>query len=367
MMNYFLRMCVIALLCMATSSIVSAASLKNEKVFQQGNDVIFQFDIQGSKNENVVVDLTLTIGGKKYSEKNLSISGNTGKTKAGNGKKITWDVLKDFPQGYTGDIEWSLDIRKNIAGLMSMIKGDCFSMGDSQGDPGTDNKLVHKVCISDYYVGKSEVTVGEFRSFVDATKYQTDAEKGSGCFIFSKDTWGIDPDRNWKNPGYAQEDDNPVVCVSWNDATAFLEWKSSKTGTPHRLPTEAEWEYAARSGGKDDKWSGTGDRGALDSYCWFSKNSRNSVHAVGMKEPNGYEVYDMSGNVWEWVNDWYADNYYNYSQSDNPQGPEEGMMKVMRGGSWFEDDEKVTTTFRFRGSTSFASTNIGFRYAKDKK
>lgn len=356
----------VALMVALCATTAFASNLGRESASQRGNDVVFSFDVDGSRNETVNIELTLTINGREYSAQNLHLSGDIGQVKAGKGKKITWDVLKDFPGGISGNVDWSLSLREKIAGQAVLIKGTCFGMGDAQGDPGADNKLVHKVCVSDFYVHKAEVTVGEFRDFVKASKYRTDAEKGAGCFSFTGDTWTLDAKKNWQDPGYQQEDDFPVVCVSWNDAAAFVEWLSDKSGKRHRLLTEAEWEYVARSGGKEDKWSGTGDRTGLNSVAWFGDNSRKRVNDVGLKKPNLLGIFDMSGNVWEWVSDWYADNYYNFSQSDNPGGPEEGLMKVMRGGSWFDEAEKATTTYRFRGNPTFASTNIGFRCARDK-
>jgi len=358
---------IVLIIMVALSSSTSfAARLSRENVSQHGNDVIFTFDVNGSKNETVNIELTLTINGKEYSAKNLHLSGDIGQVRAGKTKKIVWDVLKDFPNGYSGNVQWSLVEREKISGQAVSVKGNCFGMGDAQRDPGTDNKLVHRVCLSDFLIGKAEVTIGEFRSFVDASKYTTDAEKGAGCFYFSGDTWTLDAKKNWKNPGYQQEDDYPAVCVSWNDAVAYLEWLSARSGKKYRLPYEAEWEFAARGAGKDERWSGTGNRTALNSFAWFSDNSDNRIHDVGLKSPNSLGLFDMSGNVWEWVSDWYADNYYNFSQSDNPAGPEEGLMKVIRGGSWFEEADKTTVTFRFRGSPTFASTNIGFRVVKEK-
>ncbi|MBF0564110.1 MAG: formylglycine-generating enzyme family protein [Nitrospirae bacterium] len=125
------------------------------------------------------------------------------------------------------------------------------------------------------------------------------------------------------------------------------DWQTEGTaGSKYRLPTEAEWEYAARSGGKSEKYAGTSDINNLKDYAWYSENSGNQTHPVGTKKPNGPGLYDMSGNVWEWVQDWYKENHYDESPRDNPEGPSGGEHRVLRGGSWYSEPQSVRASNR---------------------
>ncbi len=177
---------------------------------------------------------------------------------------------------------------------MVNIHGGCFQMGDNFGDGFSDEKPVHGVCVSDFAIGKYEVTVAQFRSFVNATDYSTEAEKGDGCYVLTEGDWAKNASFNWKNPGFSQEDTHPVACVSWNDATTYIRWLSGQSGRKYRLRTEAEWEYAARSGGKRERYSG-GDN--VYAVAWYSGNSWSKTQPVGQKQANGLGIYDMSGNV----------------------------------------------------------------------
>lgn len=242
------------------------------------------------------------------------------------------------------------------------VKGGCYQMGDTFGDGDKDEKPVHEVCVDDFYIGKYDVTVGDFRRFVSDTGYSTEAEKSGECYYYVGNDWkNDDSSKNWKNPGFSQEDRNPVVCVSWSDATAYAEWMQSKNGKTVRLPTEAEWEYAARSGGKAEIYAGGND---IDSVAWYYGNSGNRSHAVGTKKPNGLGLYDMSGNVWQFTADWYGENYYNESQRNNPKGPGSGQYKALRGGSWGHAPRHARAAVR-AGRTAAARHNMysGFRLA----
>ncbi|HBA26440.1 MAG TPA: hypothetical protein DCY98_03455, partial [Nitrospinae bacterium] len=125
-----------------------------------------------------------------------------------------------------------------------------------------------------------------------------------------------------------------------------------------RLPTEAEWEYAARSGGKSEKYSGGNN---IDSVAWYSGNSGSKTHPVGQKEANGLGLYDMTGNVWEWTNDWYADDYYRKSPKNNPEGASSGQHRVLRGGSWGDTPQRLRTANRVRDGPGERDYNFGFR------
>ncbi len=227
------------------------------------------------------------------------------------------------------------------------IKGGCFEMGDTFGDGDNAEKPVHEVCVDDFYLGKYEVTIGEFRKFVDATGYRTEAEKGDGCFTWTGEKWEMDRSASWRSPGFPINDKHPVVCVSWNDAVAYARWMKGRGGKTYRLPTEAEWEYAARDGGKKIKYSwGNGEptgniadesfKRRFPKWDIWSGYDDGYVYTapVGSFRLNGLGLYDMTGNVWEWCADWYDENYYQNSPKDNPRGPGNGQIRVLRGGSW---------------------------------
>jgi formylglycine-generating enzyme required for sulfatase activity len=136
---------------------------------------------------------------------------------------------------------------------------------------------------------------------------------------------------------------------------------NQRSGKRYRLPIEAEWEYAARSGGKREKWSGTSSEGELGQYAWYDGNSGFRTHPVGEKRPNGLGLYDMSGNVWEWCADWYAENYYQGSPRNNPEGPGNGSYRVLRGGAWDGSPWNVRAATRNGTDPAYRGYNVGFR------
>ena len=148
-----------------------------------------------------------------------------------------------------------IDVGGRHSTSMVFIKGGCFDMGDQFGDGEDNEKPVHEVCVDDYYLGEHEVTVGEFREFVNETSYRTDSENIDGCYYWTGFEWRKDRKKYWDDPGFPQTDKNPVTCVSWNDTNEFIKWKKRKTNFDYRLPTEAEWEYAAREGGRMVRFS----------------------------------------------------------------------------------------------------------------
>jgi formylglycine-generating enzyme required for sulfatase activity len=190
-------------------------------------------------------------------------------------------------------------------------------MGDTFGDSESHEKPVHEVCVDDFYLGKYEVTQGQW-------------EKVMG-----------------NNPSHFKGRDNPIEQVSWNDVLEYIDRLNNQSGRKYRLPTEAEWEYAARSGGKKEKYAGTSQESELGQYAWYRSNSGEQTHPVGQKKPNGLGLHDMSGNVMEWCADWYDENYYKNSPKDNPRGPSNGSRRVLRGGSWIFNPGSVRAAYRY--------------------
>jgi formylglycine-generating enzyme required for sulfatase activity len=154
----------------------------------------------------------------------------------------------------------------------------------------------------------------------------------------------------------------PVINVSWEDARDFADWLSKQTGKRYRLPSEAEWEYAARSGGKDEVWAGTSDEKQLDNYAVLSKNQ---AELVGSRKPNGLGLYDMSGNVWEWIQDCWHENYNGAPKDGRTWGEEDCGQRVIRGGSWNYVPEILRASYRPGDNAGSRNGTIGFRLAQD--
>lgn len=217
---------------------------------------------------------------------------------------------------------------------MIFVEGGEFDMGatSEQGDDvGYYETPVHKVRLNDYYIGETEVTQELWIAIMD-----------------------YNPSWNQNNLLY------PMQCASWESCQEFVNKLSIATGYTFRLPTEAEWEYAARGGNssKKFKYAGSND---IDNVAWYSNNSGDAVHEVAAKEPNELGIYDMSGNVWEWCQDWYGE--YGTYGSNNPTGPSSGSFKIFRGGAYTEVKENCRTTTRAFNKPDFTYGYLGLRLA----
>ena len=219
---------------------------------------------------------------------------------------------------------------------MTLIPAGKFQMGNNEGEP--DEIPVHEVYLDAFYMDMFEVTNALYRKFVDAT--------------------GHEPPKYWDDPGY-NASDQPVVGVVWNDAKAYCEWAGK------RLPTEAEWEKAARGGlvEKTYPWGDDINRPvAGDPESGTTKFPAGGTLPVGSFDPNSYGLYNMDGNAWEWCSDWYGEEYYSQSPERNPKGPDSGDARVMRGGSWFADmNTPLPVSYRYSYNPSHTSNLIGFR------
>ncbi|MCP4408103.1 MAG: SUMF1/EgtB/PvdO family nonheme iron enzyme, partial [Gammaproteobacteria bacterium] len=220
--------------------------------------------------------------------------------------------------------EW----RDPVTGMeFAWVPEGCFQMGSNEGD--SDEKPVHEVCVDGFWMGKYEVTQGQWEKIM-----------------------GDNPSKFKKGDHY------PVEQVSWDDVQGFIKRLNAKGQGRFRLPTEAEWEYACRSGGKQEKYCGGNN---VDRVAWYGKNSGRKTHPVGKKAANGLGLYDMSGNVWEWVSDWYNKNYYRNSPKNNPKGPSSGARRVLRGGGWYRYPTNVRAANRDGGTPGDRYGDLGFR------
>jgi formylglycine-generating enzyme required for sulfatase activity len=217
----------------------------------------------------------------------------------------------------------------------------------------------HRVRITKpFYMQTCEITVGQWRLFIESTGYKTEVETRGGAVRWTGQEWKKDPGYFWDNPGFQQAGSHPVTCVSWNDAQAFITWLNSKGGKEYRLPTEAEWEYACRAGSSGTFFFGD-DTAKLDAYGWFWDNADNRTHPVGAKRPNNWGLYDMHGNVWEWCQDWYGP--YSTGQKIDPPGPPMGSDRVTRGGSYGNEPFAARSSSRMAVDPIVGSVLLGFR------
>ena len=215
-------------------------------------------------------------------------------------------------------------------------------------------------------MGTHPVTVSAFRAFVTATGYKTDAEKyGNGQGYVGK-AFRQDPAITWQNPGnppgWKLTDDQPVVCVSWNDAVAFCSWLGDQGGPG--LPPADRGRMGICLPGRDAvRLPVRRRRRALGDYAWVPDNSEGRVHAVGGKKPNAWGLYDMQGNVFEWCADWYGKDAYLSNEKQDPQGPVSGTLRTMRGESWdFNRDFSTSrAACRFKYAPGDCNVTIGFR------
>ena len=252
-----------------------------------------------------------------------------------------------------------------------------FNMGTRRARR-KDEKPIHPVYLDTCYISKKEVTRGQFKTFVKDTGYTTDAEKMGVARVYSNYEWQDKNGANWWRPYFSQTDNHPVVLVSWNDAEEFCKWLSRKTGKNIHLPTEAQWEKAARgSDGRKYPWGNSKLDGSklnfADSNTRFKRSKFNINDGYKFTAPVGsypqgaspYDVFDMAGNVDEWCSDWYSYNYYSSSPRNNPTGPSSGYRRVFRGGSWVSDAFNIRCACRGSADPSWPVPIIGFRLAQD--
>lgn len=226
---------------------------------------------------------------------------------------------------------------------MIWVEGGDFLMGctSEQGNCESDEQNVRRVTVDGFYIGMLEVTQSQWEKVVGTSISQQRNKKGSDYSLK-----GVGPDY-------------PMYYVSWDEAMEFCRLLSNKTGRTYTLPTEAQWEYAARGGNKNEgaKYAGSN---MIDAVAWYDSNSANTAHIVGSKRANALGIYDMSGNVWEWCKDWYADSYVSYD-TNNPVGPSSGSYRVNRGGGWLSNASGCRVANRNYSSPGNRYYDLGFR------
>jgi len=305
-------------------------------------------------------------------------------------------VIRDKPVVLSFNTKVKNETVPEIKDQMVFVEGGTFLMGDTIGKGYENERPVHKVRLYSYWIGRYEVTVKEFKAFVDETGYKTYAEAAGGTLYWAGSRFEFQNNLNWKNPYWKTTDEHPVSHLNWYDCIEYCNWRSKKEGLSsyynidktkkdpyngddkdifkwnvtinesangYRLPTEAEWEYAARGGkySKNTLYSGSNNP---DSVGNFGSNNVSSFSKAGKKKPNELGIYDMSGNVYEFCWDW-LDEYLPGEQI-NPKGPVSGKYRVIRGGSILVSADKAIITYRTKRSINNAAVDLGFRLAKNK-
>jgi formylglycine-generating enzyme required for sulfatase activity len=298
-----------------------------------GNRVQFTYDLIGEESE-AEVEVTLTIQGKTYRASELHLEGAYGKVQTGNGKVLWWNVMQDFPRGVDTGLKWRIEAggktftSPTLGAKFVLIPAGRFTMGSPSSESGRrDNETQRQVTISQpFYLQKTHVTQGQWKRVMG------------------------------NNPSYFENcgEDCPVEQVSWNDVQEFIRKLNANEGTDkYRLPTEAQWEYAARAGTTGARY------GELHYIAWYGGNSGGKTHRVAQWLPNAWGLYDMLGNVWSWCRDWYG-TYPSGSVTD-PDGPSSGSDRVVRGGSWDVDAGYARAAFRYNYTRDNGGRRLGFR------
>ena len=267
------------------------------------------------------------VGGKMPTKGvNINLSGNS------NYSSQSMSRNQDFIE-----TAWGINMK------MIWVEGGDFLMGctsEQGGDCGNDEQNVRRVTVDGFYIGMLEVTQSQWEKVIGTSFYQQKTKAGASS------TYGVGPDY-------------PMYYVSWEEAMEFCRILSNKTGRTYTLPTEAQWEYAARGGNKNEgtKYAGSN---MIDVVAWYTDNSGGNAHIVGSKRANALGIYDMLGNVWEWCKDWYANPYVSYD-TNNPVGPSSGSSRVSRGGSWGSYASGCRVANRSCNSPGNRNSSLGFR------
>ena len=335
---------------------------KIENVLFQTDEqrVVVTYDLSDCKSADIALYLSVN-GGRSFSSIPLKgVSGNVGNGVQSGRNRIVWNPYIDYPDGISGIVAFKVSIAGNVVvkaeeekkrrrtdiekfkvnGVsfdMVRVEGGSFTMGatvEQLLDADEDEKPAHRVTLSTFYIGKYEVTQKLWKAVMG------------------------------NNPSFRKGDNLPVERVSWDDCQIFIERLNQLTGKKFALPTEAQWEFAARGGNKTKryKYAGSNDKNVV---AWCDDTSDRETHPVGKKPANELGLHDMSGNVWEWCQDWYGHDYYASSPAKDPQGPDKGTWhyRVIRGDSSWGYQTSCRVSDRNGNSQDIQSWDIGFRLA----
>jgi formylglycine-generating enzyme required for sulfatase activity len=332
---------IITIFILGTTIPCLSQQITNTDFYQSGKKLVITYDLIETKAKQTF-DISLyvsTDNGSTWQGPLEEVSGDVGQNIiVGSGSSIVWNTLREFAM-LKGKVGFRVVAKVNDKNLPEMVfvKGGTFQMGSNDGE--YNEKPVHTVTLDDFYIGKYEVTQKEWREIM-----------------------GTNPS------GFKDCDNCPVEKVSWNDVQEFLKKLNAKTGKNYRLPTEAEWEYAARGGNQSKGYTYSGSN-TTDNVAWYGENSyylgsehkNYGTNPVGQKSSNELGIYDMSGNVWEWCSDWYGSYYYKNSSSNNPKGANSGTYRVLRGGAWDNSPAYCRIADRSNYAPTYRYDDIGFR------
>jgi uncharacterized protein (TIGR02996 family) len=263
-------------------------------------------------------------------------------------------------------------VANSIGMGLALIPPGTFLMGSAPGEEGHRDEEAprHQVEITrPFYLGIAPVTVRQFRGFTQASGYRTEAEERGGASLWTGGTWTQEAGCFWQSPGWPPGDDEPVLCLTWNDAVAFCSWLSQKEARVYRLPAEAEWEYACRAGTATPFHFGPGLGSTQANFngnypCGAAVGPYlGRACAVGSYPCNAFGLFDLHGNVWEWCADWHDGDFYRHGPARDPQGPGTGSFRVLRGGSWADHGRSCRAANRHRALPVSRYNNFGLRVA----
>ncbi|MGM9795318.1 MAG: formylglycine-generating enzyme family protein [Candidatus Aphodosoma sp.] len=333
----------ISLISLFGSLTVVAQTVSNAAFEQVDNRVKITYQLDKSSAIRVYMSED---GGRTFKGPLQKVTGDVGSNVTPGSKVIWWNPLSEYEQIVGSNICFKVmagaENRKFSVGdvqfTMVYVEGGTFTMGattEHTTEADSDERPTHKVTLSDYYIGETEVTQALWNAVMGT------------------------------NPSYFAGNNNPVEQVSYTDCIEFINklnemFSGQLNGMKFALPTEAQWEFAARGGNKSRgyKYSGSSFIGDV---AWDGNNSDSKTHPVAQKKPNELGLYDMSGNVWEWCRDWYGS--YSSSPQINPMGPTSGSYRVFRGGSWYFNASSCRVSYRGSGYPSYRYNYLGFRLA----
>ena len=318
------------------SGSVFSQQIGNVHARRNGSQIVVTYDLMQVPPDYLFdVSLYVSIDGGNYEGPLKSVSGEVGNDiGGGRNKKIVWNVLEEREDLISDEVSFKVQARVYDSKVIEMVyvEGGEFIMGSFSE---YDEKPLHSVYIRDFFISKYEIT-----------------------------------QRQWKrimgyNPAFFNYcDECPVENVSFKDVERFIEELNRQTNMHYRLPTEAEWEYAARGGNQSMKYVFSGSDDA-DQVAWFKDNNSQHTRKPGLKKPNELGIFDMSGNVMEWTSDWYSKTYYHDAPYKNPEGPSSGSHRVIRGGSWNNSKQLIRIANRSYSTMGSRYDDLGFRLARD--
>ena len=340
---------IFSLIIVSLSVVVYAQKASNAQFTQVGKTVEITYTLD--KQADIVVYLS-TDGGRTFGASPLkAVTGDVGNGVTAGQKKIIWSPFDEYEKLVCDNAVFKIvpsggeKLSFTVGGVpftMIKVEGGTFTMGctSEQSDCDSDEERTHQVTLSDYYIGQTEVTQALWQAVMGTTiRQQRDKA-----------------DKSWSMRGEGAN--YPMYYISYTECQEFIIKLNNLTGRKFALPTEAQWEFAARGGRKSGHYKFAGSN-TIGNVAWYDGNSNSLTHPVALKTPNELGLYDMSGNVWEWCYDWYGE--YSSSSQTNPHVASSGQYRVNRGGSWDNDARHCRVSYRYNSSPSNRNYNIGFR------